>query len=531
MAATLPAAAFDFDWGTIGWADGNTGPQSFIDVDGSGVDVTVQVSGNTDRFISGAPSLFAVDGNDELRSFLNLVTTSESVTFDISFSQPVTVEGLAVKDIDSAFTFAGGLINYSDAILIEGVVASGPSIPPTTVTVGSAVNTVSPGEYDSRTITQLDYPDPRGWVTGSFTATRLTALRITHFSGPTLLRNPSSQAITLSDFRFFTPDSDRGDAPVSYGDPRHNVPVVPTVFLGAPGDEPDTESPTPHSADARGDDDVGDDENGVVLRTFAGASPPVVEAVITITADQGTFLCAWLDLPDTVGGTTGVFDPAEGQCVSNSSTGTFERISIWQTAPGTPLSTYLRVRVSTAAIGPGDAAGAGSALPDGEVEDYQVVFDPTAVTLGDITLAATPVTDFLDGVSAPRMSAAQLTDMLRHWDAAALAGPDTGDRELLLDAMAAYLDPDGDGRVAVLAWETLEERGTVGFYAERREAGGPWQRINPRLLPGLITAPLGGEYRLADPGAASGKDYQYRLLEVEAQGWQREYGPFTLRLD
>ena len=81
----------------------------------------------------------------------------------------------------------------------------------------------------------------------------------------------------------------------------------------------------------------------------------------------------------------------------------------------------------------------------------------------------------------------------------------------------------------VLRWETLEERGTVGFYAERWQ-GGDWVKINAEMLPGLIAAPMGAQYWLADPGARPGDGYQYRLIEVEARGTTREYGPFDLRV-
>ncbi len=94
-------------------------------------------------------------------------------------------------------------------------------------------------------------------------------------------------------------------------------------------------------------------------------------------------------------------------------------------------------------------------------------------------------------------------------------------------ALAAYLDPDGDGIVAVLHWETLNEIGTIGFYVERLDNSG-WRRINDQMLPGLITAPLGGQYQLADPEAETGADQQYRIIEQEAWGNRRSYGPYRV---
>lgn len=81
----------------------------------------------------------------------------------------------------------------------------------------------------------------------------------------------------------------------------------------------------------------------------------------------------------------------------------------------------------------------------------------------------------------------------------------------------------------LLRWNTLEQRGTVGFYADRRAAGCRWVRINTRLLPAIVAAPMGAEYVLADPGAQPCADYDYRLIELEARGTTRAYGPFPLR--
>jgi hypothetical protein len=153
---------------------------------------------------------------------------------------------------------------------------------------------------------------------------------------------------------------------------------------------------------------------------------------------------------------------------------------------------------------------------------------PTAVVMGQVGLDYVNVADFLRGIGALDLDAAGLLALLRAWDPAAAAALSGASRAALLAALRDYLDPDGDGRVVLFRWETLEERGTIGFYAERRESS-LWTPINADLLPGLIAAPMGAEYWLADPGAAPGETYQYRLIEIEATGTTREYGPFDLR--
>lgn len=154
---------------------------------------------------------------------------------------------------------------------------------------------------------------------------------------------------------------------------------------------------------------------------------------------------------------------------------------------------------------------------------------PTAVVMGQVDLAVAAVSDYLKDIGAPGRDAAGLLNLLRSWNPAAGAVLEDASREAILAALRAYLDPDGDDRVVVFRWETIEERGTIGFYAERRQ-GGVWVRINQEMLPGLIASPMGAQYWLADPGARSGDDYQYRLIEVEARGATREYGPFDLRV-
>jgi uncharacterized repeat protein (TIGR01451 family) len=155
--------------------------------------------------------------------------------------------------------------------------------------------------------------------------------------------------------------------------------------------------------------------------------------------------------------------------------------------------------------------------------------NPTAVNMGAVELLTVTISDFLSGMGVNELDAAGLLNLLRAWDPASAEYYSNAGREKLLAAVKDYLDPDSDGLVVVLRWETLEERGTVGFYAERRQDG-EWTRINSKMLPGMIASPMGAQYWLVDPGARPDDKYQYRLIEVEARGATREYGPFDLRV-
>jgi len=350
---------------------------------------------------------------------------------------------------------------------------------------------------------------------------------------------------------------------------------------------PDTVPPVTGFGPGEYDDETDtDDEDGVTFQSFAGGGFPIQATVTGTVGAARSYLCAYLD-----GAADGLIDgqftrnvsytdsvlgaeidltgnagagneeicvsiiSTGGSAITNTSTAMsnstgFNGASANCTKP-TPDSsaftctivfnpnftaagtTYARFRLTSdptfSPLSNATPSPIGPAI-DGEVEDYVVLFNPTAVTIGSVDLQALAVTDFLDGIDIDGMTDAELLDLLAAWDpeaADALAG---ADREAILAALRRYLDPDGDGQVAVLRWDTLEQRGTVGFYVDRRTDDGAWQRINGDMLPAIIAAPLGGEYRLADPAARAGERYEYQLIEQEATGTTRTYGPFSLEV-
>ena len=85
-----------------------------------------------------------------------------------------------------------------------------------------------------------------------------------------------------------------------------------------------------------------------------------------------------------------------------------------------------------------------------------------------------------------------------------------------------------DGQT-VVRWETLESWGTAGYYLERQQ-GSAWVRLGD-----LVPFPLFGVapivFEAADAGAQSGGTYVYRLVELDANGTEIVYGPYTLTVD
>ncbi len=320
-------------------------------------------------------------------------------------------------------------------------------------------------------------------------------------------------------------NKDFGDAPASYGDASHGYDA--DLYLGAAADSPDDDSASQYSADARGDNTNGsDDENGVTFRSPAGSNQSIFADVnVNNSTGSNVTICGWLDIPS--GGTVdGSFDTTDRICQTTSGgTVTLQ----WSNLPtDQQYTTFARFRTCSTASQCNPPTGYAS---NGEIEDYQVIFDfrPTAVTIGQVQLKVTKVAQILSDLETELAGPSNLLQLLQTWDPVAAETLTATDDRAIVKALGHYLDPDEDGQVAVLYWDTLEERGTIGFYVERQQNNSAWIRINNDMLPGLINAPMGGEYQLTDPGVTHGT-YQYRLIEQEARGATRSYGPFTVKL-
>ena len=343
---------------------------------------------------------------------------------------------------------------------------------------------------------------------------------------------------------------DFGDAPVSYGTllanngPRHVI--VPDLFIGS---VVDNESDGVPGSNADGDAD----EDGVAFSSPPGGAAAEIFADVTVTNNTGSpaVVCAWMDewTEDDVNSpgiaiVDGVFDDdvdgadMGGECqsvtvVDGVSTLTFGWTSTIGDLPLPRVAgdTYFRFRLCQTQSECESPTSAVSA-PSGEVEDYIRAFNfsPTAATIGATELLPISVEAFLDQFGVSQLSDADLLALLAAFDPEAAARLAGASREEILEALGNYLDPDGDGQTALFIWNTLEERGTIGFFVDRRTGtSGEWQRINNDMLPSLLS-PIGGEYGLVDPQAVSGNTYQYRLIEQEASGTTNTYGPYTLEM-
>ncbi|MCP3849673.1 MAG: hypothetical protein GY694_05475, partial [Gammaproteobacteria bacterium] len=199
-----------------------------------------------------------------------------------------------------------------------------------------------------------------------------------------------------------------------------------------------------------------------------------VSATVTGTnnTNADAQVCAWLDGGNdgTVGAT---FDGNERVCADVSFTGgdcsttsgaasayTFSCVLAFPHDFTGSISTFARVRLAPTSVLSLQSYGVKA---NGEVEDYELNLDPTSAVIGDVALEAHRVDDFIYRL----ISADAARAMLAGFDAD-LAEQLANDPAALADALNGYLDPDGDGQVAVLTWETLSERGTIGFYVDRK---------------------------------------------------------------
>jgi hypothetical protein len=283
--------------------------------------------------------------------------------------------------------------------------------------------------------------------------------------------------------------------------------------------------------DTEGDDDndssgnaAGDDEDGVSFSLVA-SDKSMIEATVSYNNPAGgsANLCGWMDASNN-----GAYETGEGSCVTVAA-GSGSQVFTFSGLPtSASYDVYSRFRITTDAITTATPSGTAT---DGEAEAYKINVNPTAVTIGTVELTATRVDDFLNGINHKQMDRAELLALLAVWDSAAAAAEENADSKTILQALRDFLDPDGDGQLALLAWDTLEQRGTIGFYVERQDAdNNRWIKINQKMLPALVMAPLGGEYRLADPSVQTGQRYNYQLIELESSGSTNTYGPFAVEI-
>ena len=336
---------------------------------------------------------------------------------------------------------------------------------------------------------------------------------------------------------------DYADAPATYGTLRDgtassegasgagHVPLA-TLYLGDVA--PDTELDGIPGISATGDDvnqALNDEE---CLDSLVSPGDGTATANIRVFNNTGNSVnvCGWLDT-----NVDGIFEQTVGveqSCTSVGSSASVQDVALEGFSGFLKDQEYTSYACFRVCISESECNTPYGLASDGEVEDHVFEFDfrPTRAIIGDVSIdALTPDAALasLLGDADPN-NAAALAALLAALDPDLAAALASADGATLRAALIGLLDPDGDGLIALLKWETLSEDGTIGFYVERLAPGGDWTRLNADLLPGLIVSAGGGDYALIDPDALSGQTLQYRLIEQEATGDQRTYGPYEVRM-
>lgn len=106
------ARAILIDWDTLTWTAGSLLNSYDIDPDNPGNDITIQVTGDTTRFLANYPQITGnltggtVPSENSLQLFLDFSNKSQAITVSIAFLYPVGVDEVAYDlfDIDLSGT-------------------------------------------------------------------------------------------------------------------------------------------------------------------------------------------------------------------------------------------------------------------------------------------------------------------------------------------------------------------------------------------------------------------------------------------
>jgi hypothetical protein len=77
----------------------------------------------------------------------------------------------------------------------------------------------------------------------------------------------------------------------------------------------------------------------------------------------------------------------------------------------------------------------------------------------------------------------------------------------------------------IIQWSTASELNTAGFNVYRGEnQDGPFTQVNTELIPASTDPLVGGSYVFTDTNVVAGKNYYYKLEDVETSGAKSDQG-------
>ncbi|SFV58246.1 internalin, putative [hydrothermal vent metagenome] len=204
-----------FDWSSTGWNDGDLSG-SYTDVDGSGINITVAVTGNTNKFNSGYPKLDDSNGNlnnDHLMEYPDYDDNTQSVTTTFKFSVPVKLSSLIWRDVDA---MNDGNNLFDDKIVVSAKDVDGNTVYPNNATLGSDIQDDGNGAYEAKNNNANYSPtDAAATFQIDLDSTYVTEFSYTYTSGDGISNNdnPTGQATWFDNFNFEPRDTDGDGVP------------------------------------------------------------------------------------------------------------------------------------------------------------------------------------------------------------------------------------------------------------------------------------------------------------------------------
>jgi hypothetical protein len=311
---------------------------------------------------------------------------------------------------------------------------------------------------------------------------------------------------------------DYGDAPATYCDASHLI-GGPVLGVVSPDGEWDTQS----TANADGDDTGTADEDGVTFQISGGDGTYSIDAQVTGTNATGSpaMLCGYLD-GAADGSVSGVFDrnvtyTTVGVGVATAGAGNEEVcVQVAAAGGGGNAINYPAATGFNGASASCDATGG-----DGSFTctlSFNPKFPTSGTTYARFRLTTDPA--FFSTASPASIGAAQDGEVEDYWL----------DIEPTAIDLVSFSATAKDGYVQ-LAWETASEVDTAGFHLWRSSPGDPeYVQITASLIPSKGGPSQGAEYIYKDHDIASGGTYYYVLEDIDYHGTSTFHEPVSVRV-
>jgi hypothetical protein len=222
FAPAIAAAQFTMDWDlydATDWADGDLSG-TFTDLDGSGIDLFVEVALDTSFFNAGRPRIRSVDANSPYgekffqTGNIDFDASSRLVTATFSFREtgtlnPVNLSSLSFQlfDLDTTTSTDPNLTGYNDQLTLSGSPTFSEVVPagrtnPTHIFAGSTVMAWDGTlPWDTNAVPSLALNDLEGAVNVAYTNGE-SSFSYTYTNGPGNLANPVAQNVGIYDINF-----------------------------------------------------------------------------------------------------------------------------------------------------------------------------------------------------------------------------------------------------------------------------------------------------------------------------------------